>query len=166
MGTAELSAKKLLEKLQGNKYILDETIALFNGNMFCAIVDETGVIFNEATQTFLFEFEKENSDKNCFVALDETVIVFPFSSDLARIDFTFKKQTKSSPFSPNFYLKNVFRGFIENKFLSEVLRVPKGRLEIFKLHHTPIEDSDDSEIIFHRFSIARDASDINKSISL
>ena len=162
MGTAELSAKKLLEKLQGNKYILDETIALFNGNMFCAIVDETGVIFNEATQTFLFEFEKENSDKNCFVALDETVIVFPFSSDLARIDFTFKKQTKPSPFSPNFYLKNVFRGFI----LSEVLRVPKGRLEIFKLHHTPIEDSDDSEIIFHRFSIARDASDINKSISL
>ena len=163
MGSAEQSAKKLSERLRGNNYILDKTMALFNGNMFYAIVDETGVIFNEAIQTFLFEFEKENSDKNCFVALDETIIVFPFPSDRVRIDFTFKKQTKSSS---NFYLKNVFRGFIENKFLSEVLRVPKGRLEIFYLHYTTIKDSDDSEIIFHRFSIARDASDINKSISL
>ena len=97
---------------------------------------------------------------------DETVIVFSFSSDLARIDFTFKKQTKPSPFSPSFYLKNAFRGFIENQFLGGILGLLKGHMEIFQLHHTLIEDSDDSEIIFHRFSIARDANDTNKSIPL
>ena len=162
MGTAEPSAKKMLEKLQGNKYILDKTISFFNSSVFCAIVDEFGVVFNEATQTFLFELEKENSDKNCFVALDEIVIVFPFFSYLAMIDFTFKRQKKSSPFSPNFYLKNVFKGFIGNEFLGGVLRVSKGHLGIFKLHHTPIKDSDDSEIIFHRFSITREAKSICK----
>ena len=62
--------------------------------------------------------------------------------------------------------KNVFKGFIGNEFSGGVLRVSKGHLGIFKLHHTPIKDSDDSEIIFHRFSIAREVSDINKSIPL
>ena len=59
MGTAEPSAKKMLEKLQGNKYILDKTISFFNSRVFCAVVDEFGVVFNEAAQTFLFELEKK-----------------------------------------------------------------------------------------------------------
>ena len=159
MGTAEPSAKKMLEKLQGNKYVLDKTISFFNSRVFCAVVDEFGVVFNEAAQTFLFELEKKNSDKNCFVALDETVIVFSPPSDWAKIDFKFKKQAKPSPFSPNFYLKNAFPGFIENQFLGGILRVPKGRMEIFQLHHTPIEDSDGDEI-FHLFSIFRTVSNI------